>query len=155
MFSCGIYEIFKQPCSQSNFLKIVFCIPLIDKRCAGDETRLIFKNTFYRAPGDISLHKKWSFASRISSVNVIKSAVFCGFGHIYWRNHWWKISFFVRCILWKRSKKSQNKDFFNKCKQIGTKQRIWPHLLKKFLMEIFFFCAVKILSSVHDKFLQI
>ena len=30
-----------------------------------------------------SLHKKSSFPLRISSVNVTKSAVSCGFGHIY------------------------------------------------------------------------
>ena len=30
-----------------------------------------------------TLHKKWSFPLRISSVNVSKSAVSCGFGHIY------------------------------------------------------------------------
>ena len=29
------------------------------------------------------LHKKWSFPLKISSVNVINSAVSCGFGHIY------------------------------------------------------------------------
>ena len=33
-----------------------------------------------------SLCKKWSFPLRIYSVNVTKSAVSCGFGHIYWRN---------------------------------------------------------------------
>ena len=33
-----------------------------------------------------SLHKKWSFPLQISSVNVTKSAVSCGFGLIYWRN---------------------------------------------------------------------
>ena len=33
-----------------------------------------------------SLHKKWSFPVRISSVNVTKSAGNCWFGHIYWRN---------------------------------------------------------------------
>ena len=32
-----------------------------------------------------ALHKKWSFSLRISSVNVIKSAVSYTFGHIYWR----------------------------------------------------------------------
>ena len=32
------------------------------------------------------LHKKWSFPLRTSSVNVTKSAVFCRFGHSYWRN---------------------------------------------------------------------
>ena len=33
-----------------------------------------------------TLHKKWSFPLKIFSVNVAKSAVPCGFGHIYWRN---------------------------------------------------------------------
>ena len=33
-----------------------------------------------------TLHKKWSFPLRISSVNVTKSVVSCGFRHIYWRN---------------------------------------------------------------------
>ena len=33
-----------------------------------------------------TLHKKWSFLLRISSVNETKFAVSCGFGHIYWRN---------------------------------------------------------------------
>ena len=33
-----------------------------------------------------TLHKKWSFPLRISSVNVTKSAGICGFSHIYWRN---------------------------------------------------------------------
>ena len=31
----------------------------------------------------ITLHKKWSFPLTISSVNVTKYAVYCGFGHIY------------------------------------------------------------------------
>ena len=30
------------------------------------------------------------------------------------------------------------KDFFSKCDQIHRKLQIWPHLLKKFLMERFF-----------------
>ena len=33
-----------------------------------------------------TLHEKWSFPLRISSVNVIRSAEKCGFGQIYWRN---------------------------------------------------------------------
>ena len=32
-------------------------------------------------------------ALMISSVNVTKSAVSCGFGHIYWRNPYWKTLF--------------------------------------------------------------
>ena len=34
------------------------------------------------------------------------------------------------------------KDFFSKCDQICSFLRIWSHLLKKFLMENFIFCAV-------------
>ena len=34
------------------------------------------------------------------------------------------------------------KDFFSKCDQIGSFQRIWSHLLKKSLMENFIFCTV-------------
>ena len=35
------------------------------------------------------------------------------------------------------------KDFFSKCDQIWRKLRIWSHLLKKFLMENFIFCAAQ------------
>ena len=41
----------------------------------------------------MALHKKWSFPLRIFLVNVTKSAVNCKFGHIYWRNPYWKTSF--------------------------------------------------------------
>ena len=33
-----------------------------------------------------ALQKNWNFPLRISSVYVTKSAVSCGFGHIYWIN---------------------------------------------------------------------
>ena len=54
---------------------------------------------------DQSLHKKSSFSMRISSVNVTKSTVSHGFGHIYWRNYWWKTSFFALWILFISHKK--------------------------------------------------
>ena len=34
------------------------------------------------------------------------------------------------------------KGFFSKCDQIGRKLQIWSHLLRKFLMVNFIFCAV-------------
>ena len=40
------------------------------------------------------------FSIRISSLNVTKSVVSCGFGNIYWSNPQWKASFFVQ---WKIS----------------------------------------------------
>ena len=40
--------------------------------------------------------QKWSFPLRIFSVNVTKSSVSCGFGHIHWRNPSWKTLFFVQ-----------------------------------------------------------
>ena len=33
------------------------------------------------------------------------------------------------------------KDLFSKCDQIRRKLRMWSHLLKKFLVEIFFLCV--------------
>ena len=55
-----------------------------------------------------TLHEKWRFSLIISSVNLTKSAASCGFGHIYWRNPWWEISFLVQwqvefcpaCLFW-------------------------------------------------------
>ena len=47
---------------------------------------------------DGSLNRNWSFPLRISSVNMTKSAVNCGFGHVYWRNPWWKTSFFCAMV---------------------------------------------------------
>ena len=40
------------------------------------------------------------------------------------------------------------KDFFSKCDQIRRKLRTWSHLLKKSLMEnfFFFFCSVTIIG---------
>ena len=40
--------------------------------------------------------QKMKFSNKVSSVNVTKSAGNCGFGHIYWRNPYWKTSFFVQ-----------------------------------------------------------
>ena len=37
-------------------------------------------------------------------------------------------------------------DFFSKCDQIRRKLWIWPHLLKKSLLENFIFCAVIMLN---------
>ena len=34
------------------------------------------------------------------------------------------------------------KDLFSKCGQIRRKRKIWPHSLRKSLMENFIFCAV-------------
>ena len=41
----------------------------------------------------LTLHKKWSFPLTMSSVNVTKSAVSCGFGRIYWRSPNGKLHF--------------------------------------------------------------
>ena len=42
------------------------------------------------------------------------------------------------------------KDFFSKYDQIRRKLWIWSHLLKKFLMENFIFCAVVGLHSSYN-----
>ena len=50
------------------------------------------------------------------------------------------------------------KDFVSKCDQIRRKLRIWSHLLKKSLMEIFIFCAVSevnVLTYFHKIVIRI
>ena len=54
----------------------------------------ILLSLFKQASTLYTLHKKWSFPLRICSVNVTKSVGNCVFGHIYWRNRYWK-TFFV------------------------------------------------------------
>ena len=41
------------------------------------------------------------------------------------------------------------KDFFSKCDQIRRKLRIWSHLLKKYLMKNFIFCAMTVTDPNH------
>ena len=44
-----------------------------------------------------TLYKR--FPLRIASVNVTKCTVSCGSGHIYWRNPYWKTSYFCAVLL--------------------------------------------------------
>ena len=60
---------------KSEFIWITF-ISLLPKLYA------VTMNTYFT----VHCTKKWSFSLKISSANVIKSAVSCGFAHIYWRN---------------------------------------------------------------------
>ena len=60
-------------------------LPDIAKNQVSKKVLLILNEKFYSGKHS-TMHKKWSFPLRISSVNVTKSAVSCGFGHIYWRN---------------------------------------------------------------------
>ena len=48
---------------------------------------------------DHPLHKKWSFSFKSFLVYMTKCAVNCRLCHIYWRNPWWKTSFFVQWPL--------------------------------------------------------
>ena len=43
------------------------------------------------------------------------------------------------------------KGFFSKCDQICRKLQNWSHLLKKFLMENFIFCVVKVMGKCVDQ----
>ena len=66
-----------------------------------------------------------------------------------------KVDFEYHLILWRSYEETLQekmrlsiKDFFSKCDQIRSFQRIWSHLLKKFLMENFIFCAVSIVAKL-------
>ena len=50
--------------------------------------------------------------------------------------------------------KFRNEDFFSKCDQIRSFQRIWSHLLKKPLMELHFLCNYKKCSD-HTQTMQL
>ena len=68
----------RRPCCDvnfSNFWKLESCYGIASPK-------VVYCRKWYW----YSLHKKWSFPLRISSVNVTKSPVSCGFGHIYRRN---------------------------------------------------------------------
>ena len=67
-----------------SLIKLRVCIALLKKLC-------------YCSYG--SLHKKWSFPLRVSSVNVTKFAGNCRFGHIYWRNLNGKLHFSYSTLL--------------------------------------------------------
>ena len=59
-------------------------------RTPSDDYQILLKDEMTKTSKSserlITLHKKWSFLLQISSVNMTKFAVSCGFGHIYWRN---------------------------------------------------------------------
>ena len=52
--------------------------------------------------------------------------------------------FIVHCT---KKMKFSIEDFFSKCDRIRRKLRIWSHLLKKFLMKNFVFCAVVLVMA--------
>ena len=56
----------------------------------------VLQGAIFRSPQQIKhCTKKLSFPLNIFSVNVTKSAVSCGSGHLYWRNSEWKTLFFL------------------------------------------------------------
>ena len=55
----------------------------------------------------------------------------------------------IFCITAQKMKFSI-KNFFSKCDQIRRKLQIWSHLLKKSLMENFFFCGVHLFQFQED-----
>ena len=65
-----------------------------------------------------------------------------------WITLCWTINYLANnwCIT-AQKKKFSIKDFFSKCDQIRSFLRIWSHLMKKFLMENFIFCALYIKNN--------
>ena len=55
------------------------------------------------------------------------------------------------CFTAQKMKFSIN-NLFSKCDQIRSFLRIWPHLLKKSVMEDFIFCAVKDMGELRKDF---
>ena len=70
-----------------NFCWRFLCkfFPLSHKKILISWRKIVFYKLGFQSALS-TLHKKWSFPIKISSVNVTKSARNCGFSHIYWRN---------------------------------------------------------------------
>ena len=116
----------------------------------------------------ITLHKEWSFPLRISSVNVTKSAVSCGFGHIYWRKSQWKTSYFVQCYIsafprrgwWafssitntkkeKVTKKVRNKSYYHLERNVRQKLKMFLYMLLKTFFANYFFYIVNRYTEIN------
>ena len=90
----GLYVQLCQKINSTTSIWQQICLPFknncLPKKTSKKSVRILKSNVYCVTQGVLlfifTLQKKWSFPSRISSVNVAKSAVFCGFGHIYWRN---------------------------------------------------------------------
>ena len=55
-----------------------------------------------------------------------------------------------KCHITPQKMKFSINDFFSKCDQIRRILRIWPHLLKKSLIENSIFCAMTLLRDIMD-----
>ena len=75
-----------------------------------------------------SKHEHFSRSDK-SIINAYRS-------HVTWPHFWSNVTNYTA-----QKMKFSVKDFFSKCDQIRMKRRIWLNLLKKFLIENFFFCA--------------
>ena len=84
--------------------------------------------------------KIWSFPLRISSVNLTKSSVSYGFGHIYRRNPKWKTSFFVQRninIILLQAHKLNNLKNKKACSIHGIMKSLTMLLMQVFFEKIF------------------
>ena len=82
----GTTRIISRHCIYSKKNLFLPSVSFFDRKFWISFRLLLFTLSSYAANLAITLHKKWSFPLRISSVNVTKSAGNCGFGPIYWRN---------------------------------------------------------------------
>ena len=92
LYFCGVYfcivfnvllASYADKINSCNFcLLFIFPIWVSWKLC----TLWSIVSIFFQLNFAISLHKKFTFPLRISSVNMTKSAGNCRFGYIYWRN---------------------------------------------------------------------
>ena len=107
------------------FAQWACCIPCTSRNILELEFTKI-SNVWRMAIILYSPNKQWSFPWRISSVNMTKSTVSCGFGHTYCGNLQRKTSFFVQWFPEKL------KDAFSGLRQFLTIER--PLKMMKILL---------------------
>ena len=93
-------------------------------------------NTILNAINFLEISRTWQFFKQNLVNNIAKTKMKNG-----------RTSSAHECKITAQQIKFSIKDFFSKCDQIRWKLWIWSHLLKKFLIENFVFCAVNVTHS--------
>ena len=87
------------------------------------------------------MQKSWG--NILASVSLLKTCIIVVYYNTFCPYKYFSIQFLPGYVKHLQKMKFSIKDFFSKCDQIRSFLRVWSHLLKKYLMENFIFCAVK------------
>ena len=88
-----------------------------------------------------NMQKSWG--NILASVSLLKTCIIVVYYNTFCPYKYFSIQFLPGYVKHLQKMKFSIKDFFSICDQIRSFLRVWSHLLKKYFMENFIFCAVK------------